>query len=158
LIRVQVFQEDGLQREVRLSQESKVTLPLIGTINLTGMTVRQATELIETLYDRDYLVRPQVSVSVLEYAVRTVNVLGAVNKAGPVAFPTEQSMSLLDAIGGAGGFTRLADRSRIKVTRQTADGKTEAQIIDADAIIQGRKKEDWPLQKGDVIYVPERIF
>jgi polysaccharide export outer membrane protein len=158
LIRVQVFQEDDLQRDVRLSQEYTVTLPLIGTVNLKGMTVRQANDLIQKLYDRDYLVNPQVSVSVLEYAVRTVNVLGAVNKAGTVTFPPEQSMNLLDAIAGAGGFTRLADRSKVKLTRQIADGKTEAHIINADDIIQGEAKKDWSLQKGDVIYVPERIF
>jgi polysaccharide export outer membrane protein len=158
LIRVQIFQEDGLQRDVRLSQECTVTLPLIGTINLKGMTVRQANDLIQKLYDRDYLVNPQVSLSVLEYAVRTVNVLGAVNKAGTVTFPPEQSMNLLDAIAGAGGFTRLADRSKVKLTRMLPDGKTEAHIINADEIIQGEAKKDWSLQKGDVVYVPERVF
>jgi polysaccharide export outer membrane protein len=158
LIRVEVFQEDGLRRDVRLSQECSITLPLVGTINLKGMTVGQANDLIQKLYDRDYLVNPQVNVTVLEYSVRTVNVLGAVTKAGAVTFPPEQSMNLLDAIAGAGGFTRLADRSRIKLTRQVADGKTEAHIVDADEIIQGQTKKDWPLQKGDVIYVPERVF
>ena len=158
LIRVEVFQEDGLKREVRLSQECSVTLPLIGTLSLKGMTVGQASDLIQKLYDQDYLVNPQVNVSVLEYSVRTVNVLGAVTKAGAVTFPPEQSMNLLDAISGAGGFTRLADRSRIKLTRQMAEGKTEAHLIDADEIIQGHAKKDWPLQKGDVIYVPERVF
>jgi polysaccharide export outer membrane protein len=158
LIRVEVFQEDGLKREVRLSQDYTVTLPLIGTISLKGMTVRQANDMIQKLYDQDYLVNPQVSVSVLEYSVRTVNVLGAVTKAGAVTFPPEQSMNLLDAIAGAGGFTRLADRSKIKLTRQMVDGKNEAHIIDADEIIQGQTKKDWPLQKGDVIYVPERVF
>jgi len=158
LIRVEVFQEDGLKREVRLSQECSVTLPLIGTLSLKGMTVGQASDLIQKLYDQNYLVNPQVNVSVLEYSVRTVNVLGAVTKAGAVTFPPEQSMNLLDAIAGAGGFTRLADRSRIKLTRQMAEGKTEAHLIDADEIIQGQAKKDWPLQKGDVIYVPERLF
>jgi hypothetical protein len=52
----------------------------------------------------------------------------------------------------------LADRSRIKLTRQNAEGKTEAHIVDADDIIQGRTKEVWPLQKDDIIYVPERLF
>jgi polysaccharide export outer membrane protein len=158
LIKVQVFQEDDLNRDVRLSQEYTVTLPLIGTINLKGMTVRQAGELIRKLYDRDYLVNPQVSVIVAEYAARTVNVLGAVNTPGTVNFPPEQPLTLLDAIARAGGFNRLADRSKVKLTRSVPGGKAETYVIDADQIIQGRAKETWPLQKDDVIYIPERIF
>ena len=158
LIEVQVFQEDDLTRDVRLSQEYTVTLPLIGTVNLKGKTVRQACDLIRDLYNRDYLVNPQVSVIVKEYAARTVNVLGAVNKPGAVDFPPEQPMNLLDAIAKAGGFSRLADRGKVKLTRVQSDGKAETHIIDADQIIQGRVQETWPLQKDDVIYVPERLF
>jgi polysaccharide export outer membrane protein len=158
LIKVQIFQETDLDREVRLSQECTVTLPLIGTINLKGMTVREAGELIRDLYNRDYLANPQVSVIVREYAARTVNVLGAVNKAGAVDFPPEQSMTLLDAIAKAGGFSRLADRSKVKLTRALPDGRAEMHIIDADEIIQGRAKDTLFLQKDDVIYVPERLF
>jgi polysaccharide export outer membrane protein len=159
LIKVQIFQETDLDREVRLSQEEcTVTLPLIGTINLKGMTVRQAGEFIQKLYDRDYLVNPQVSVIVREYAARTVNVLGAVNKPGAVDFPPEQPMTLLDAIAKAGGFSRLADRSKVKLTRSMPDGRAEMHIIDADEIIQGRAKDTLFLQKDDVIYVPERLF
>ena len=119
---MQVFQEDDLTRDVRLSQEYTVTLPLIGTVNLKDKTVRQAGELIRDLYNRDYLVNPQVSVIVLEYATRTVNVLGAVNTPGAVSFPPEQPMTLLDAIAKAGGFSRLADRSKVKLTRARSDG------------------------------------
>ena len=158
LIRVQIFQEDDLSRDVRLSQEYTVTLPLIGTVNLKDKTVRQAGELIRDLYNRDYLVNPQVSVIVVEYAARTVNVLGAVNGPGVVTFPPEQPLTLLDAIARAGGFSRLGDRSRVKLTRARSDGKIETHVIDADEIIQGRVKDTWLLQKGDVIYVPERLF
>jgi polysaccharide export outer membrane protein len=158
LIKVQVFQEPDLDRDVRLSQEYTVTLPLIGTINLKGMTVREAGELIRDLYNRDYLVNPQVSVIVLEYAARTVNVLGAVNKPGAVDFPPEQPMTFLDAIAKAGGFSRLADRSKVKLTRALPDGKAEMHLIDADEIIQGHAKDTLFLQKDDMIYVPERLF
>ena len=158
LIRVQVYQEPDLLRNVRVSQEYTVTLPLIGTINLKGMTVREVGDLIQKLYDRDYLVDPQVSVMVLEYAARTVNVLGAVNKPGNVNFPLEQPLTLLDAIARAGGFSRLADRNKVRLTRQVAEDKTETHVIDANEIIEGHAKDTWQLQKNDVIYVPERIF
>jgi polysaccharide export outer membrane protein len=159
LIHVQIFQEPDLERDVRLSQECTVALPLIGTVELKGKTVRQAEELIRGLYDRDYLVNPQVNVIVREYASKTVTVLGAVNKAGIVNFPLEQPLSLLDAIARADGFSRLADRSRVKFTRTQPDGKTETRVIDVDDIIRGVSKgTPWFLQKDDVIYVPERLL
>ena len=158
LLHVQIFQEDDLTRDVRVSQESTISLPLIGRLNLKGKTVRQAQELIRELYDRDYLVNPQVNLTVLEYSKRTVNVLGSVTTPGAVPFPDEQGLTLLDAIARVGGFTRLADRKHVKLTRTAADGKTTNYVINVDDIIEGSSKETWPLLPDDVIYVPERIL
>jgi polysaccharide export outer membrane protein len=158
LLRVQVFQEDDLMREVRVSQEFTITLPLIGSVDLRNKSIRQAQDDIRDRYNRDYLVNPQVNIIVLEYAKRTVNVLGSVNTPGSVPFPSEQGMTLLDAIARAGGFNRLADRKRIKLTRTTPEGKTENYIINADDIIQGSTEQTWPLLKDDVIFVPERVL
>lgn len=158
MLRVQIFQEDDLARDVRISQESTVSLPLIGRIDLKGKTVRQAQELIRELYDRDYLVNPQVNLIVLQYAKRMVNVLGSVNSPGAVPFPDEQGLTLLDVIARVGGFTRLADRRHVKLTRTTADGKTTNYVINTDDIIEGSSKETWPLAPDDVVYVPERIL
>lgn len=158
LLRVQVYQEDGLTREVRISQEYSITLPLIGTLDLRGKSLRQSEELIRDLYDRDYLVNPQVNVIVLEYAKRSVNVIGSVNTPGAVLFPQEEALTLLDAISRAGGFNRLADRKRIKLSRTTPEGKTETYIINADELIQGGNTQSWVLLRDDVIFVPEKIF
>lgn len=159
LIRVQVFQEEDLLREVRLSQEGSVSLPLIGSVELKGKTLRQAEELIRGLYDKDYIVNPQLNIMVLEYAKKTVSVLGSVATPGPIVFPPEQSMSLLEGVARAGGFTRLADRKRVKLVRTLPDGKTETYVINADDLIQSTKSDDkWNLQKDDVIFVPERMF
>ena len=158
VIKVQVFQEDDLTREVRLSQESTVSLPMIGSITLKGRTLSEAQEMIRTLYDRDFLVNPQVTVFILEYSKRSVNVLGSVNSPGVVVFPQETGLTLLDAIARAGGFSRLADKKRLKLTRVSADGKTENYTINADEIMQGATNESWVLLKDDVISVPERVL
>jgi polysaccharide export outer membrane protein len=158
LIRVMVFQEPDLQREVRITQEYTITLPLIGTIDLRGKTVRQAEEIIRSLYDKDYLVNPQINLTVLEYNQRTVKVLGSVNSPGAIPFPPEQKMGLLEAIARAGGFSRIADRKKVRLSRTLADGKTENYIINADEMIQGASAQQWLLTKGDVIFVQERIL
>jgi len=158
LLSVQVFQEEDLKREVRVSQEYSITLPLIGKVDVKGKTVHQAESLIRELYDRDYLVNPQVNVVVIEYAKRSVNVIGSVNQPGAVLFPQEQGLTLLDAISRAGGFSRLADRKHVKLTRTNADGKAETYIINADDLIQGTSSNAWLLLVNDVVYVPERIL
>jgi polysaccharide biosynthesis/export protein len=158
LIRVMVFQEPDLMREVRITQEYTITLPLIGTIDLRDKTVRQAEEIIRSLYDKDYLVNPQINLTVLEYTQRTVKVLGAVNQPGAIVFPPEQKMGLLEAIARAGGFSRIAERRKVRLSRTLADGKSENYIINTDEMIQGASAEQWLLTKGDVIFVPERIL
>ncbi len=157
LLHVQVFQEEDLQRDVRISQEYSITLPLIGSVNLRGTTLREAEALIRDRYAADYLVKPQVTVSVLEYTKRSVNVLGSVGQPGAVAFTPEQPMTLLDAIARAGGFSRLADRQHVSLSR-TVEGKVEKYTINADEVIQGTAAQAWVLRKDDVIYVPEKLF
>ncbi len=158
LISVQIFQEEDLKREVRVSQEYSVTLPLIGKVYVKGKTVHQAEAMIRELYDHDYLVNPQVNLVVVDYAKRSVNILGAVGTPGVVLFPQEQGLTLVDAISRAGGFNRLADRKKVKLTRTIADGKAETYIIDVDALIVGKSSNQWLLLVNDVIYVPESIL
>lgn len=158
VIRVNVFQEPELDRELRISQEGFVFLPLIGRVELKDRSIDQAEALIRELYDRDYLVNPQVNVIVLRYQVRTINVLGAVNSPGAIEYPPEQTLTVLDAISRAGGFNRLADRRRIRLTRTYAGGRTENYIINGDELMSGSSNEPWVVLRDDVIFVPERVL
>ncbi len=158
LLRVRVFQEEDMDREVRISRDSAVSLPLIGRVDLKGLTIREAEGLIAELYNRDYLVNPQINIVVQEYARRTVNVLGSVGKPGEVEFPREEGLTLLDAISRAGGFDRLADRRKVRLTRKQEDGSVVNHVINTDHIIQGESTELWVLQTDDLIFVPERLL
>jgi polysaccharide export outer membrane protein len=158
LLKVQVFQEEEINKlgEVRVSQEYTISLPLIGTIDLKGKTSQQATEMIRKRYDRDYIIDPQVSVQVIEYAKRTVNVVGQVNQPGQVDFPQEQGLTLVDAISRAKGPTRLANMKKVVLKRTNPDGTTDVQTINVDDLMKTESKDTFPLQPGDVITVPER--
>lgn len=158
LLRIVVFQEPDLERQVRISQEYAVNLPLVGSIDLKGKSVRQAEELIRARYDADFLKNPQITITVLEYTPRTVQVLGAVNQPGAITFTPEQQMTIMEAIARAGGQARIADIRRVRLTRQMAEGKTEIYTINLDDLMKGTSTEKWPLLKGDVIFVPERIL
>ena len=103
-----------------------------------------------------------MSVIVVKYSERSVNVLGAVNNAGRVFFPQERGLTILDAISLAGGHSRLADLKKVKLTRNPANGESIIMDINVDEIMKGDRSStaplDVPLEKGDVIFVPERIF
>jgi polysaccharide export outer membrane protein len=159
VVKIEVFQEPDMERQVRLSQDGSVTLPLINKVDLKGKTVQQAQETIRDLYNRDYLVNPQINLTVLEYSKRDVKVIGQVGKPGAVDIPNDRPLKLLDAIALAEGFTRLADRKHVTLTRLNADGTTTTTEINVDSIIQSKNSADsWVLQQSDVINVPERLL
>ena len=158
LLKLQVFQEPDLDRELRVSQDNTVVVPLIGVVNLSGLSVRETELLIAELYRKDYLVNPQINITVVEYSPRSVNVFGAVNQPGSVVFPPERELTLLDAIARSGGFSRLANRSKVSLTRTQTNGQTVNYVINADQLVGGDSDNRVPVQNGDVIYIPERVL
>ena len=157
VIRVEVFQEPDLLRELRVNADGKVALPLIGNVKVGGMTVLDAQQLIRDLYEKDYLVNPQVNLLVLEYAERRVSVTGQVNRPGPVLIPPEEEMTFTQAIAAANGLNLRAAENRITLTRMMPDGKPRKYTLDYDEIVNDPRK-DMKLQDGDTIYVEESRF
>ncbi len=151
---IDVFQEKDLSREVVVSAEGEITMPLLGNIKVVGKTTLEVKKELETLLGEDYLVSPQVTVAVRQYRRRAVTVLGQVNKPGIVEFMGEQKMDLLEAIGSAQGTTRLANTKKVEVTRK---GVTERINLEELRRNTDPDKKYW-LQPGDVIFVPESII
>jgi len=158
LIKIQVYQEAELDRELRVSQDQTIVVPLVGVVNVKDRTIRETELLITKLYERDYLVNPQINITVIEYSPRTINVLGAVNSPGSVLIPPEKNITLLDAIARSGGFSRLANRNKVSLTRTQPDGQTVNFTINADQLVSGDTSNRAPVQDGDVIFVPERLL
>jgi len=158
VVKMQVFQVPDLDREVQVSVKGEILLPLIGRLVVKDRSVRLVEQTVRALYDRDYLVNPQINIMVTKYSSRTVNVMGAVNAPQAIEFPPNQSLSLLDAISRCGGFNRFANRKAVRLTRAFADGHNENFTINADELISGKKNDHWDLLSGDVIFVPESIL
>ena len=160
-LKIFIFQHEDLNKQmdsVQVSPEHTVSLPLVGTISVRGLTARQAENAIREAFDRDFIVNPQVGVVVVKYAERSVNVLGQVGKPDRVPFPQEKGLTIIEAITLAGGPTRLADLRRVKLTRKQADGDSVVEEIDVSAMMNKGSKDAVQLKTGDVIYVPERII
>lgn len=156
VIKVQVFQEEDLTKEVRVEADGTVTLPLIGSVKIGGMTVGEAQSLVTELYNRDYLVNPQVSLLVLQFSPKYVQVLGRTTEQRPVEIPSDRELTLTDAISRVGGITRLGNPKQVKIKRVTDDGDTKTMTVNFDRIVTDPDESDIVLQPGDTIYVPER--
>jgi protein involved in polysaccharide export with SLBB domain len=157
VVDIKVFQEDDLTSKLRISPRGTVTFPLIGVITIGGMTPQDAANAIRRALDKDYLVNPQVSVTVLDYGKRRYTVLGQVSKAGSYDMPERESVTLLDAIAMAGGYTRVADPSRITVRRK-GDGKESVFRLNAKTMARDDRVLNFQVEPGDIITVAESIF
>jgi polysaccharide export outer membrane protein len=156
-IRITVFQEDDLLTETRISKSGDITFPLLGPISLSGKTVAQATSEIRARLDKDYVINPQVTLTILEYAQQWVSVLGEVQKPGLVQIPPEGGLDLLGAIALAGGYTRVADPSHI-IVRRIVDGHDVVLKVNAKKLARDVHSEEFLVQPGDRISVAESIF
>jgi protein involved in polysaccharide export with SLBB domain len=156
VIRIKVFQEDDLTTELRLAKDGTATFPLLGAINLGDKTVDEAASQIRDLLGKDFLVNPQVMVTVVEYSKRRFTVLGQVQKPGSYDIPSEESVSLLQAIAMAGGFTRLAVQGKVTVTRTMGGKKTLTVDVKSAANDPGTKP--FEILPDDTIIVAERVF
>ena len=157
LIAVTVYQDADISRKVRVNTNGTAALPLIGAVKIGGLTLMEAQGVIEGKLGK-YLVSPQVSLFIEEYGNKLVFVMGEVSKPGSYPIPTEKSLTVLEAISTAGGFTPIAAQDRTKVLRNV-NGASVTFTIEVKAITQqGLKDKDMVLEPNDVIYVPQSFF
>ena len=155
---VEVFGEDDLRSSGRLNPEGNMSVPLLGSVHLAGLTLTQAASRLTELYGRDYLVNPKVNVMLLGYAKRRFSILGQVGRPGSYEMPesSPSGIDLLEAIALAGGYTRIAAPERITVRRQGANGD---QVFKVNAKKFNKSGSGgFLVEPGDTITVGESIF
>ena len=165
-LRISVFQEDDLSTICRVDSKGTVNLPLVGEVRVHGQTLSQAERTIEAAYKEGlFLRKPQVTVTVEEYAPREVSIQGQVKNPGRYPLPVETSMSVLDLVTKAGGFTDTALGTGVRVTRILPDGSTKVISLDVESLIKGKSNAKTNsennallLEPDDIVYVPERII
>jgi protein involved in polysaccharide export with SLBB domain len=155
---VEVFGEDDLRTNGRLNPEGNLSVPLLGSVHLAGLTLTQAASKLTELYGRDYLVNPKVNVMLLGYAKRRFSILGQVGRPGSYEMPESSpgGIDLLEAIALAGGYTRIAAPERITVRRQSANGD-QVFKVNAKKFNKGGGG-GFRVEPGDTITVGESIF
>lgn len=157
LLEITVYQEKDMDRKVRVGPDGMISFPLVGSVQVGGLQVAQAERaLVNAL--KKFILDPQVSILIQGYGIKTISILGEVMKPGSYPLPAEATLSVLEAITLAGGFTQYADQDSTRVIRKSGSADRKI-VIKISAITQkGDKSRDIPLEPNDVVYVPEGFF
>jgi len=154
ILDISVYGEPDLTKTVRVSPEGTITYPLIGNIKAVGLTTQELQNRLTELLMKDYIVNPQVTVFIKEYA--KVYVLGQVKNPG--AYELKSGLTVIGAIAMAGGLTDIASGNSTKIIR-THKGKKETIQVPIDSILKGGDtSRDIVVQPDDTIVVPESFF
>lgn len=149
LISVSVLGAPDFDRQVRVSGEGEVALPFIGNVQIAGLTVARAEELIaQRLSEGSFFNSPSVSILVKEYATQGISVLGEVRKPG--IYELLGNRTLLDALSAAGGTTEKASKSATITHRDQLNSPT---TVTLPGSTDPSSQQNIELRPGDIVVV-----
>jgi polysaccharide export outer membrane protein len=143
-VRVLVFGEQSLSGEFLVDSTGRLAMPFIGEVQAAGLTRQMLEDLLEKkLADQEILLDPRVSVDFLNF--RPYYILGEVGKPGE--YPYTAGLNVFNAVATAGGFSALANQTRVMIKRQGEQTETEYSLLSPVTV-----------QPGDTIRVIKGAF
>ena len=151
-----VYKEPDLNMRSKISRDGRVQLPLLGEVAVAGKTVREAQDFIRSLLNADYLVDPQVYLNIASYTQRKITLIGQVVRPGSYELQGNESLGILEAIGMAGGFTRIADSKNVTIKR-IVGGKPDTIKVNTKRL-EDADGGSFQVLPGDIITVGESWY
>jgi polysaccharide export outer membrane protein len=142
-----------LKSDYTLDGSGQIQVQFIGTVSAGNKIQHEVESEIQGRLADGYLVDPIVAINVVEINSLTCSVVGQVMRNGTVKYTP--GMTIIDAIAQSGGFSPLARKNLIQVTRHTDDGKKLTYEIPVELIGQG-ERPNFEMMPGDEVFVPER--
>lgn len=150
VIAISVWKEPTLSGSLLVRPDGMISLPLLGDVQASGLTPLQLADQIAAKLKK-FVQDPNVSVVVSQIHSKVVYLMGEVGKKGPIEMTP--GMTLLEAIGSAGGITEFANAKKIYILRDEA-GKHEKIPVHYKEALKGDSALDLVLKPGDTIVVP----
>ena len=151
VLAIDVWKEAEITRTVPVRPDGKISLPLLNDVQAAGLT---ATDLASAITEKlkKFIANPQVTVIITAVNSQRIYVLGEVLRAGVV--PLLPSMTVLQAISSAGGFTQYANQKGVYVLR-TENGQQVKYPFNYKQVVKGTNiQQNIVLKPGDTIVVP----
>jgi polysaccharide export outer membrane protein len=155
LIEISVFEEEKLNKTVRVSSQGNISLPLLGILRVKGLTANELEREVRELLAEKYLRDPHVSVFIKEYRSQRISVIGAVEKPGP--YDVTGQKTILNLLGMAGGLKEDAGPLLflIRPPQPEEEASPNTFVIDLEELlVKGDLSLNLPLIHGDVINIP----
>jgi polysaccharide biosynthesis/export protein len=155
-IKVSIFNVPELSGDYRVDARGRVTLPLVGDLEISGYDLAEAERVIAEAYGERYLRNPQVSLRVTEYRSQQFTAIGAFS--APRIYNVDRRVTLMEAIAMAGGLASAAG-SQIYLTDRVRDPEsgmpgTRSLIINVEDLMQNPAEYNFPLGESALINVP----
>ena len=151
---ISVDEADIGKVEKKIDANGRITFNYLGELVVKDKTTSEIEKMIRDGLDKDWIINPQVSCVVVQYAERVVSVNGYVYRPGPVRLPTDRRLSLIEAISTAGDVNPRGNRKKVQLSRKgvviTYNLNELARITDADKQVY--------VEPDDVITVPQTVF
>jgi len=150
-LRIAVWGQEGLDSDVIVQPDGKISLPLVDEVQAVGLTVDALRQELDKRY-REFVREPTISVTVVEIKSLKIYVLGEVNSPGE--YDLLSYTDVLQAIAKAGGFTIYAKSNKVEIIR-TFGGQKIKTRFNYSQVVKGKNlQQNIPLKPGDVIIVP----
>jgi len=149
---VQSYSDQALRQTVTVRPDGRISLLLVGDINVAGKTVREISDLVRKRYASRLPDKPDINVALNEVAGLYVYVGGEVKI--PSVVPLKGSLTLMQAIAQAGGFLPGANQNQVIILRRRPDGNFTAQQHNARLVLRNEEGELY-LRRRDIVYVPK---
>ena len=151
VVKASVYGSPDLSVETRVSENGSLTFPLLGDVQVGGLSVQQAEKKIGGLLEKGgYLKKAQVNLLITNMTSQQVSVLGQVNRPG--RYPVDGPRKVLDLLAVAGGVN--PEGSDMVTLVRNRNGKTTRETIDVvDMVRKGEVNRDYEVAPGDIIFV-----
>ncbi len=159
VLKITVWGQDDLSKEYPVDPDGYVSFPLIGRVKATGLTPTAFAGELRTRLEKDYLVNPQVLVSVREYLSQKVHVSGEADKPG--VYYLSGPTTVRDILSRAGGLSKAAGSQVVLVRaaslREAAGKSPEAGTLRLNVarVLAGDPAENVQVGDGDTLVVPK---
>ena len=152
VLAINVWKDSELSRTVTVRPDGKISLPLVGELDVNGLTASAVQRLISQRLV-EYVSTPQVTVVVQEVKSQTYIIVGKVSKPG--SYDLGRPTTVLQAVAIAGGFLDFAKPGKVRIMRHQEEGPSETFYFNYNKVIKGKNSEQNILLKnGDTIVVP----
>jgi len=157
VIEITIMRHPEFSGTFPINLEGKIQFKFVGDLVVTGLTKKELEQKIQQVIG-NYVINPEVNVTILEYRSKVIYVVGEVGAPGKY-FMRADAIPVREAVVAAGLPTLAAAMRRCRLVTPEKHSNGKIKNVDLYAILYGGNlKDNLDMSNGDVLYVPATIM